>query len=129
MSDKCWSKPVKSVPREHMEAIGKLRPTFLPNRFADVLQVRQIAFIDQLEHRLVASQLEQVRGPGMVSVCCSRRPCGPSLEQILAGLEELSNYSSDVGRQTLEAGSIPDDVYYSVAIWAATLDTCLCKLW
>ena len=56
MSDQYWSKPVKLVPRENMEVIATIRPTFLPNRFEDAMQAKQIAaFIEKLEHTLMAS--------------------------------------------------------------------------
>ena len=48
MSDQYWSKPVKLVPRENMEVIATIRPTFLPNRFEDAMQAKQIAFIESL---------------------------------------------------------------------------------
>ena len=113
MSDQYWSKPVKLVPRENMEAIGQLRPTFLPNRFEDALQAKQIAFIVKLEHTLMASQLHKREGLESFRFAVQGGlPHGPSLEQILADLEELT----DVGRHPLDFGIIPDDVYYSVAM-------------
>ena len=118
MSDQYWSKPVKLVPRENMEAIATIRPTFLPNRFEDAMQAKQIAFIEKLEHTLMASQLDKREGlEWFRHAVQGGLPHGPSLEQILADLEDLTSSSGvGLGLRTSDFGVISDDVYYSVAM-------------
>ena len=117
MSDTYWSKAVLLLPRENIEAVGKLHPTFLPNRFEDALQAKQMGFLEKLEHTLAASQIDKREGLEWFRFAVQGGlPHGPPLEQILADLEDLSYRTPDAGHQILDAGVIPADVYYSVAM-------------
>jgi len=117
VSDTYWSKAVLLLPRENIEAVGKLHPTFLPNRFEDALQAKQMGFLEKLEHTLAASQIDKREGLEWFRFAVQGGlPHGPPLEQILADLEDLSYRTPDAGHQILDAGVIPADVYYSVAM-------------
>lgn len=76
-----------------------------------------MGFLEKLEHTLAASQIDKREGLEWFRFAVQGGlPHGPPLEQILADLEDLSYRTPDAGHQILDAGVIPADVYYSVAM-------------